>query len=161
MALNQSVIAGECGAEAPLAWPVTDQTDPTLAVTVDAGVAWTATPHFSAEEFPFDPAVTDDCAAFVDVYSALWNADSGYVNYAAIDEGEWADRVSTALPQLQALAAASTSPLAVPLASLASSVATATEPGTALRGSEEAVSQIAAACNANQTPYYITGGFGG
>ena len=58
MAENTSPISGTCGAPATLAWPVDAKTQPSIAVTVDDGVAWTATPLFSTTEFVRDAAVT-------------------------------------------------------------------------------------------------------
>lgn len=161
MAENTSPISGTCGAPAALAWPVDAKTRPSIAVTVDDGVAWTATPLFSTAEFVRDAAVTADCAAFVDVYSALMNADQGYTQYKAFDAATWTTRVTAASSQLAALAAASTSSLKGPLTSMSQTVSTATEPGTAQAGIADDVAQIGAACNANQTPYFIKAEFGG
>lgn len=161
MAENTSPISGTCGAPSSLAWPVDANTQPSIAVTVDDGIPWTATPLFSTKEFARDAAVTADCAGFVDVYSALMNADQGYTQYKAFDAATWAARVAAASSQLAALAAASTSSLKAPLTSMSQTVSTATEPGTAQAGIADDVAQIGAACNANQTPYFIKAEFGG
>lgn len=161
MAENTSPISGTCGAPSSLAWPVDAKTQPSIAVTVDDSVAWTATPLFSTTEFVRDAAVTADCAAFVDIYSALMNADQGYSQYKAFDAATWTTRVAAASSQLAALAAASTSSLKGPLTSMSHTVSTATEPGTAQAGIADEVAQIGAACNANQTPYFIKAEFGG
>lgn len=161
MAENTFPISGTCGAPSSLAWPVDANTQPSIAVTVDDGIPWTATPLFSTKEFARDAAVTADCAGFVDVYSALMNADQGYTQYKAFDAATWAARVAAASSQLAALAAASTSSLKAPLTSMSQTVSTATEPGTAQAGIADDVAQIGAACNANQTPYFIKAEFGG
>lgn len=161
MATNLATISGMCGAEEPLSWPVSKETVPSIAVTVDEGVRWTATSRFSTAEFPRDAAVTADCAAFTDVYSALINADQGFNNYDAFDETAWLARVEDASSQLAELAAASTSTLAVPLAEMGATVASASEAGTALLGTDDALTQIGTACNANQTPYFVKAEFGG
>ncbi|MFS0866366.1 hypothetical protein AB3M83_03405 [Microbacterium sp. 179-B 1A2 NHS] len=161
MAANLATISGTCGAEEPLAWPVTDDTAPSIAVTVDDNVEWTAAPRFSTAEFTRDPAVTAECAAFTDVYSALVNADDGFNDYDAFDEEAWSARVATASTQLADLAAASTSALAAPLAAMSTVVAAASEPGKARSGTEDSVMQVADACDANQTPFVIMAEFGG
>jgi len=161
MAANLAMISGSCDAKKPLEWPIDAETVPMLVVTVEDGIAWKAVPHFSSEEFTRDAAVTAECAAFSDIYSALMNADQGYGRYQAFDAAEWSRRVETASSQLDDLAAASTSALRAPLTAMSEAVAALSEPGTALVGTEEPAAQVRAACDANQTPFFLTAEFGG
>jgi hypothetical protein len=161
MMLAQAPLDGTCGENTLLQWPLTPRTGSTLSVTVGDGVAWTATPRFSVEEFPFDAALTTECAAFTDVYSAFINADSGFMHYDAFDATEWAERIAKASAQLREFAASSSSALAAPLSAMVDITAEQSDPGTALVGTDEAVTQIAAACDANQTPFVVKAEFGG
>lgn len=86
MALRQAPIGGTCGSLAELAGPILFETRRLLTVYVGDGVAWTATPHFSAAEFQTDAALATDCEGFSAVYSAFTNADSGYGAYGAFGE---------------------------------------------------------------------------
>lgn len=161
MAEDLAAIPGECGAEQPLAWPVSERTAPTFSVHVDEGVVWTALPRFSTAEFERDAALTAECAAFTDVYSAFINADEGFTTYDAFGAEEWSARVETASAQLSGLAASATSSLAEPLAAMAATVTAESEPGTSLVGMDAALADIRTACDANQTPYFTQAEFGG
>lgn len=161
MALGQASLSGRCGSPTALSWPILPATGASVSVSVDEGVAWTADPEFSTDPFPADAAVTADCTAFTDVYSAFQNADSGLVHYAAFDEAQWQTRVQAASAQLSALAASSTSDLAAALTDMSAVVAGPRVPGNSLQGTEDAMGRITAACNANQTPFFVKAEFGG
>jgi len=161
MAENTAAISGLCGDQKPMMWPVTPDTLASIAVTVVEGSTWKAIPYFSTAESPRDAAVTAECTAFTDIFSALFNADQCYSNYKAFDAAVWSTRVQDASSQLEELAGESTSSLKPVLAAMLQTVASATVPGTALAGTDDAVAHVRAACDANQTPSVINAEFGG
>ncbi|MEH3088554.1 MAG: hypothetical protein PGN24_02790 [Microbacterium arborescens] len=163
MMLGQAPLGGTCGEPAALSWPITERTGPTLYVGIADGVDWVATPTFSTEEFATDAAVAADCTAFIDVYSALANADTGYSSYGAFGEDEWNDRVDRAAAALETLAATSQSALADSFTGLHQVVVDpARTVGAVLSPvADEWIAPIHRACNANQTPLVIRAEFGG
>ena len=161
MALRQAPIGGTCGSLAELAGPILFETRRLLTVYVGDGVAWTATPHFSADEFQTDAALATDCEGFSAVYSAFTNADSGYGAYGAFGEDEWTERVRTATAQLAALAGASTSPAAEALATMRDATVTLPETGTAGVVVSALSTGIGHLCDVNQTPLILSAEFGG
>ena len=162
MALRQSPLGGTCGEPVELAWPILPATGETLSVMVTGETAWSATPTFSTEEFAYDRALEADCTAFADVYSALTNADSGFVHYGAFDETDWRTRVDAATQELAALAAGSSSGIRVELESMSTALAeTGRVPGQSMAGTEAALGRVTVACNANHTPLVLSAEFGG
>ena len=163
MMLGQAPLGGACGESTALSWPVTDRTGPTLSVGIEEGVDWVATPAFSTEEFATDAAVAADCAAFIDVYSAFVNADTGYTSYRAFGEDEWVDRVDRAAGELGTLAATAQSSLAESFAGLHQAVVDpARTVGAVLSpAADERIASIHRVCNANQTPLVVRSEFGG
>lgn len=162
MMLGQAPLSGMCDGTSRLAWPITERTGSTLYVRVGDGVDWTATPTFSAEEFVYDAAITVDCEGFSEVYSALWNADSGLA-LQAIDEAEWSERVDQATADLRALATSAQSELGAAFAELHVVV---TDPGRTVGmilndATVPSIDTITVACNANHTPVITTAEFGG
>ncbi|TQJ30284.1 hypothetical protein [Microbacterium sp. SLBN-146] len=163
MALGQAQVEGSCEGATTLAWPITDRTGHTLGVTLPDDVAWTATPTFSAEEFPYDAAIEADCEAFASVSSELSNADMGYTYYEAIDADEWAARIAGAEPRLRALVEDAESELREQFGALESVVS---DPGRQVghaitAAGYEIMAEISRTCNVNQTPLITMGEFGG
>lgn len=162
MMLGQAPAGGTCDGTQQLSWPVTEQTGPTLSVTVGEGVTWTASPTFSDAEFARDDALAADCDRFSEIHSALINADTGYTHYGAFPASEWETRVDEATADLDALAAAAQSELGTAFAELKGIVDDPDRAvGAVLNGTEEPVGVIILACNANQTPVITHAEFGG
>ncbi len=163
MMLGQAPLRGTCDGGGALAWPVTEQTGSTLSVQVGDDVAWVATPEFSPEEFAADAATAADCERFIDIFSALANADAGFSTYRAFDEAEWVARVDGAVAELDALAASAESPLRESFVELSGTVSDpARSPGTVLQGAAAGhIAAISQACDVNQTPLHIRAEFGG
>jgi hypothetical protein len=163
MRLEQAVLHGVCDGTRELSWPLTDETEPVLSVTIPDGVAWTATPTYSTAPFVYDDAVTEGCGTFAELYSALMNADSGYTNYDAFGEDEWNDRIDTAVGGLAELAATGAPSLSDPVVdvhALASSPDR--EVGRILTPDMlAAIGAVSRVCDTNQTPLILTGEFGG
>ena len=161
--LGQALLHGMCEGSTELSWPITDQTDPSLSVTVPQEVDWTASPTFSTAPFVYDHALTADCGLFADAYSALMNADSGYTDYDAFDEAEWESRVDEAAADLGDLAASAQPSIIDAVERLQSIVSDpARTVGVGLTADAyAAIGEVSNACNANQTPLILTGEFGG
>lgn len=163
MRLEQAVLHGPCDGARELSWPLTDETEPVLSVMIPEGVAWTATPTYSTAPFVYDEAVTEDCATFADLYSALMNADSGYTNYDAFGQDEWTERVDDAVGHLAELAVTAAPALADAVAGVHATVSgPEREVGHVLtHEAVDAIGMVSQACDANQTPLILTGEFGG
>ncbi|WP_396641334.1 hypothetical protein [Microbacterium sp.] len=164
MMLGQAPLSGTCDGESELTWPITAKTGPTLGVFVADGVAWVATTEFSTDEFVVDAALTSDCTRFSDVYSALLNADTGYTQYNAFDETEWALRVDAASAELEDLANTAESSLREEFARMSRAVSDPTRAvGSAVTtaAAQELTGPIGEACAVNQTPVIIQSEFGG
>lgn len=163
MMTGQAMLHGLCDGTQELAWPITNQTIPTLRVVVTAGVPWVATPTFSREEFLYDTAVTEDCERFSDIYSAFMNADQGFTLYAAFGEEEWVDRVDTAVGNLSELAVTASPSLADPFAKVHANASSADRTvGEVLTDdTRSTIEEITQVCDANQTPLILMGEFGG
>ncbi|MFC8683493.1 hypothetical protein ACFT30_18435 [Microbacterium ureisolvens] len=163
MMMGQAPVSGHCDGISELAWPITELTDGTLSVAIPDGVPWVATPTFSADEFGNDGALAADCSRFAEIYSAFFNADSGYTHYSAFDATEWASRVDRAVADLSALAASSQSELRPAFGQLRGLVAgdDRTVGAIVTVGVQAAIAPISEACNKNQTPLILTGEFGG
>jgi len=162
MMLGQAPVSGTCDGVAEHSWPITEQTGPTLSVMVSEGVEWTATPTFSTDEFPFDTALSADCAQFASAYSEFMNADTGY-GIGEVDAAEWTSRVDGAAAELEALASTSGSALADAFSEFHEIV---TDPGRTVGAvvmtvGESPFDEISTACNSNQTPLVLKGEFGG
>ncbi|QLD11506.1 hypothetical protein [Microbacterium oleivorans] len=163
MMLGQAMLGGVCDGGAELSWPVTERTGPTLSVHVGDDVEWVATPAFSTEEFATDAATAADCERFIDIFSALANADAGFSTYRAFDEAEWGARVDGAAVELDALAASAASALRDSFVELSGAVSDpARSPGAVLVGpAADHIAAISQVCDANQTPLHIRAEFGG
>lgn len=162
MDLDQSSLHGRCDGTTTLDWPLRPRMKQTVTVMVGEGVPWKATPHFSTTELMTDPAIEDDCAAFSDVYSAIFNADAGYAQYDDIQEAEWNERVDAASDDLATLADSSTSSLAAPFAELVTAVRSPQRVAGSLRTTiDPMVLTISQACAVNQTPFQINAEYGG
>ncbi|MFT4283928.1 MAG: hypothetical protein QM598_03725 [Protaetiibacter sp.] len=161
MMLGQAPLEGSCDGTSPLAWPVSERTGGTLNVHVPDGVAWTATPAFSSDEFAADAALTADCAALSPLISALYNAEAGY-QQSQLNLDEWSARMATVAGGLDAFAASSESALDAPGAALRALVADpALVPGTFITSRTDPLIEIRRACNTNQSPLVLMGEFGG
>lgn len=163
MLLGQGIMRGACdGVASTFRWPVTEGSTGSLRVVTAEDAEWSLVATFSDDEFVADDAVGADCAAFVPVYSAFTNADSGLSFYEAFDEAEWALRVADAQAAVTALIGGAQSSLAEPLAEFATVVGRdGIVPGEALEGTEASLEKLMTACDANHTPLYVTAEFGG
>lgn len=161
MALNQAVLAGTCSGTTSLAWPVSEKTRNTLSVWLPAGVAWTATPHFSLDEFESDPAIAAECGAFGEIYSALSNADQGYLRYQAFGFDEWTTRVDAAAADLSDLAETSTTDMASGFAELLAIVQSPDRAPGNIGATLNINELIGDSCGVNHTPLVLTAEFGG
>jgi hypothetical protein len=162
MMLGQTPANGTCGGLQQLAWPLTEQTDPVLHITVGDGVAWTAETRFSTAAFAWDDAVTADCETFSEIYSALINADTGYSFYQKVDAEEWETRVDDAAAALSDAANAAKSDLGEQFSALAAVVSDPSRTvGNAMAGAAAPIDAIHLACNRNQTPIVTVAEFGG
>ncbi|MFJ2503758.1 hypothetical protein [Microbacterium sp. NPDC087592] len=161
MTLGQATLSGTCDGTTALVWPITEETGPTLNVWVTNDVAWTATPHFSTAEFVRDEAITTECDAFSEVYSALSNADIGYTEYQAFDQAEWTRRVDAAIVDLETLAGASETTMSDPFTALLSWVQGDGHTPGALLNDTSLIDPISDTCNTNHSPLILIGEFGG
>jgi len=162
MALGQAPLRGTCDGTTSLVWPITEKTEPTFTLWVPDGVEWTATPHFSTAEFVRDEAIAAECEAFGNVYSALWNADSGYVTYQAFDETEWKARVDAAVVELESLVKTSDTAMADSFAQvLAAARGEKAAPGAWLSESSTVLDPITDTCNTNHSQMIVRAEFGG
>ncbi|MGV2902333.1 hypothetical protein ACNPM4_11680 [Microbacterium sp. AGC62] len=161
MTLGQATLSGTCDGTTELVWPITEETGPTLNVWVTNDVAWTATPHFSTAEFVRDGAITSECDAFSEVYSALSNADIGLTEYQAFDEAEWTRRVDAATVDLETLAGASETTMSDPFTALLSWVQGDGHTPGALLQDTSLIDPISDTCNTNHSPLILIGEFGG
>lgn len=112
MMLGQAPLSGQCDGKRTLAWPWVYGSSGLLSLSVAPEIGWEASVTYSAEPFPQDARLVEECAAYSQVYSQVSNADSGYGFYAAFGADEWNARVDAAASDLSALAASSTSELA-------------------------------------------------
>ena len=127
-----------------------------------AGVPWKITPHFSTAAFVSDPQIEADCTAFGPIYSAVFNADSGYTQYDAIDEAEWNERIDTAADDLETLAGSAESSLAATFAELLPALRSPDRVvGDLLPMIRETTNAISDVCQANETPHGIDAESGG
>lgn len=163
MALGQATLPGTCDGTTSLTWPITEQTQHTLGVVIGEGIAWTATPTFSTDEFETGAALAADCARFGEVHSALFSADTGYTFYKAIDAAEWRTRVDQAAADLADLAASAKSDFGEQFALIEASVSDpAREVGVALTDDvQQPFDEIRRACDTNHTPPILISEFGG
>ncbi|WP_051662210.1 MULTISPECIES: hypothetical protein [unclassified Microbacterium] len=161
MTLGQATLSGTCDGTTALVWPITEETGPTLNVWVTNDVAWTATPHFSTAEFLRDEAITTECDAFSDIYSAFSNADIGYTEYQAFDQAEWTRRVDAAIVDLETLAGASETTMSDPFTALLSWVQGDGHTPGALLQDTSLIDPISDTCNTNHSPLILIGEFGG
>jgi hypothetical protein len=161
MAMNQAVLDGTCDGTTSMAWPLSEDTRPTLSIWLPDGVAWTATPHFSADAFVTDETIAAECAAFGEVYSALMNADQGAVNYKAFGTDEWTARVDAAAADLEELVDSSRTAMAPGFARLlAIAQSPDRAPGSVTAGLNIA-DLIGPDCGLNHTPLVLNAEFGG
>ena len=163
MVSEQGIMHGQCGDQQEFSWPITTSTESILLVWAPEGVSWVATPTFSTEPFVSDAALTADCGAFAEAYSALMNADQGYTLYDAFDEAEWNDRVDGAVADLADLAATG-SPTIVDAVERVRANASSPDRvvGTVLTdGTLAAIGEVSDACNRNHSPLILMGEFGG
>lgn len=161
MAAGEAALRGTCDGITSLTWPVTEQTAPKLFVWTPEDVAWTATPHFSTAEFLRDEAITTECDAFSDIYSAFSNADIGYTEYQAFDQAEWTRRVDAAIVDLETLAGASETTMSDPFTALLSWVQGDGHTPGALLNDTSLIDPISDTCNTNHSPLILIGEFGG
>lgn len=157
-------LTGYCDGTHELAWSVSAITGSALSVQVAPDVEWSAIPHFSTEELEFDKTLTAECESFSAIYSALMNADSGFLHHRAFGTAEWGARVTQAAADLDALAAASATSLAEPLQQLHEVViAPDVVPGSlrAMPASDASFAAIGVTCIANHSPIILSAEFGG
>lgn len=162
MMLGQAPVSGICNGVTEHSWPITEQTSHTISVMVPDGVKWTATPTFSTDGFPFDTALSADCAQFALVYSEFMNADTGY-GIGEVDAAEWTSRVDGAASELESLASNSRSTLTDAFSEFHRIVTDSgrTVGAVVMTRGATPFDEITAACNANQTPLVLQGEFGG
>lgn len=162
MMLGQAPLRGTCDGITSLVWPITEKTGPTFHIWVPDGVEWTAKPHFSTAEFVRDEALTSECEAFGEVYSALWNADSGYLTYQAFDETEWKARVDAAAVGLESLVKTSDTVMADSFAEVLTALhGEKAAPGVWLSDSSALLDPITDTCNTNHSQMILRAEFGG
>ncbi|MDF2508816.1 MAG: hypothetical protein K0Q52_2675 [Microbacterium sp.] len=161
MAAGDAPLRGTCDGTTSLTWPVTEQTAPKLFVWTPDGVEWTVTPHFSTAEFVRDEAITAECEAFSEIYSALSNADIGLTEYQAFDEAEWKRRVEAASVELETLAGASETAMSDSFSALLAWVRGDGHRPGALVTDASLTDPISDTCNTNHSPLILTGEFGG
>lgn len=162
MLLAQGTLMGTCEGTRQLAWPIVADTAPHLQVTVPETVEWSATPHFSADEFMQDAALAVECKTYSEISSAFSNADQGLMQYQAFEEDEWTTRVDGAAADLAALAASSTTGLAETYSAIHAGVTDpAREVGAITNGIIGLDEPIRTACNDNHSPVVGYGEFGG
>lgn len=162
MAQGQSPLNGTCDGLSELAWPVTGQASTTLSIVIPEGVEWSASPLFSTEEFFIDPDLEAECERASVSLSALSNAEFGFTVYEAFDEAEWASRLDGAATGFAALAAESSTSLAIPFEQLAATASSPDRvPGELLTRTQDATMQITTTCAANYTSIFMLAEFGG
>ncbi len=161
MTLGQATLSGTCDGTTALVWPITEETGPTLNVWVTNDVAWTATPHFSTAEFVRDEAITTECDAFSEVYSALSNADIGYTEYQAFDQAEWTRRVDAAIVDLETLSGRLGDDHVRPVHRPALLGAGRRPHARSAAERYELIDPISDTCNTNHSPLILIGEFGG
>lgn len=163
MALGQDPLTGSCDGSTELAWPISSRTQPTIQVWTGDEVEWVATPTFSTAEFVTDEALAADCSGLVDVYSAITNAEEGFVTYKAFGREEWTTRMTDAIDALKALAAASTSNVSSDLATISQGlpVLDDVEPGQIRSDLYSQLDPIGRRCAMNHTPLVVNAEFGG
>lgn len=161
--MTSGSLIGDCGDADAMSWPLTDPAGSWMSVYLADDADWVASPTFSSAPFEYDDALTEDCAAFADAYSALMNADQGYTLYDAFDADEWTSRVDGAAADLADLAETAQPSVAVAIATLqAEASAPDRTVGEVLTDeAHEAIGHVSAACNRNQTPLVLSGEFGG
>lgn len=161
MSLDNVQLARTCTGLQSLDWPVAKSASPTLYIWVPDGVAWTVTPHFSADEFETDETIAAECAAFGEIYSALMNADQGYGTYQAFGLDEWTARVDAAAADLDELAASSETSMAPGFTQLLEMMRSPERiPGEISTG-VILNDLIGDACGVNHTPMVVNAEFGG
>ncbi|MFY9712154.1 MAG: hypothetical protein WAK00_01665 [Microbacterium sp.] len=153
---------GICEGTATFLFSFYPASDDRLGLIIGDGTAWNAAPQYSTAAFTPDPAIKADCEAFGPVYSAIFNADAGFSDYADIDEAEWNERVDAASDDLEALAAASESPLAESFAELVPVLRSPDRiAGDLLRSPDPLNRRISDVCAANETLPTIEAEYGG
>lgn len=159
---NRTIRSGECEGASSLLFSFHWRSDDLLTVIVDGGTAWKATPHFSTAAFVDDESITEDCAAFSVIFSAIFNADTGYAEYDDIDEAEWNERIDTASDDLAELADSAQSSLAATFADLVPALRSPDRVVGDLRSSIGPTERmIGDACNANESPLQVDAAYGG
>ena len=164
MMLGQAPLSGTCDGESTLSWPIVEKTGPTLSVLVAEEVQWVATPEFSTEEFVVDAELSSDCSRISEIYSALFNADTGYTQYSAFGVEEWASRVDAASAELADLANSAESSLHEAFTRMSAAVSDPNRVvGSAVTtaAAQELLGEIGETCAVNQTPVTIQAEFGG
>lgn len=110
---------------------------------------------------PPEPA---PCSRISEIYSALFNADTGYTQYSAFGVEEWASRVDAASAELAHLANSAESSLHEAFIRMSAAVSDPNRVvGSAVTtaAAQEPLGEIGETCAVNQTPVTIQAEFGG